>query len=213
MVEIKDTNLLEKYMKKYNINDIFDTPNLPFKLYRYETGEFMNISHPQEDYIKFLVEGTVASDEVDINGNIKRLYEESAFAFSGEVELAGYSFSNHYHEVIDTVYSIELPLKQYRDTLLNDKCFLQYLVKRMSYTIYEATHQLSYLNYNVNERVIYYLKYVSPTHTLSGMESTAKRLQCSRRQLQRAVNQLIDDNIIVKTGWGTYSLTNTLPNT
>ncbi|MBR5316880.1 MAG: hypothetical protein IKU39_03200 [Lachnospiraceae bacterium] len=206
MIEITNTTELEKYIEKYNIRDMFDTPDLPFKLYRYEIGEMMNHAHPQEKYIKFLVEGTVASDEIDINGNIKRLFEETALAFWGEAEICGYSFSNHLHEVVETAYCIELPLEPFREILLDDKRFLQYLVKRMSGSIYHATHMLSYMNYSIEDRLIYHLKYIYPNHTFSGMDLTAKRLQCSRRQLQRVVNQLVKENKIKKIGKGTYSL-------
>lgn len=206
MKEIKDKSQLEHYMNKYSFDEMFDTPNLPFKLYCYEIGEIMNQSHPQEEYIKFLVEGTVASDEVDIDGSINRLFEETAFAFWGEVELYGYSFSNHFHEVVETAYCIELPLIPYRDILLNDKCFLQYLTKRMSNTIYTATHMMSYMKYSIEDRLIYHMKYVCSNHSFSGMELTAKRLQCSRRQLQRVVNTLMKEGRIQKTGWGEYTL-------
>lgn len=206
MIEITDKKELNKYLNKYHIPDFFETKNLPFKLYRYEVGEMMNLSHPQEQYIKFLVDGVVASDELDVDGNIKRLFEEKALAFWGEVEIGGHSFSNHFHEVVETAYCIELPLEPYRDILLNDMCFLQYLVQRMSNSIYTATLMLSYMNYSIEDRLIYHMKYVCPNYTFSGMELTAKRLQCSRRQLQRVVNHLIKEKIVKKTGWGQYSL-------
>ena len=204
MIEITDKKELDKYLNKYHIPEIFDTKDLPFKLYCYEIGEMMNLSHPQEEYIKFLVDGIVASDELDVNGNVKRLFEEKALAFWGEVEIGGYSLSNHFHEVIETAYCIELPLEPYRDILLQDMRFLQYLIKRMSSTIYTATLMMSYMNYSIEDRLIYHMKYVCPNHTFSGMELTAKRLQCSRRQLQRVVNQLIKDRKIKKIGWGQY---------
>ena len=206
MIEITDKKELHKYLNKYHIPDLFETKNLPFKLYRYEVGEMMNHSHPQEQYIKFLVDGVVASDELDVDGNIKRLFEEKALAFWGEVEIGGHSFSNHFHEVVETAYCIELPLEPYRDILLNDICFLQYLVQRMSNSIYTATLMLSYMNYSIEDRLIYHMKYVCPNHTFSGMELTAKRLQCSRRQLQRVVNHLMKEKTVKKTGWGQYSL-------
>ena len=45
MIEITDKNLLEVYLNKYNIRSIFSSGDIPFKLYRYDVGEMMNISH------------------------------------------------------------------------------------------------------------------------------------------------------------------------
>ena len=127
MVECNDPKLLEKYMKKWGIRYFFSTPDLPFKLYRYEVGEMMNVPHPQEQYLKFIVEGSIGIDTVDSEGNLQRIAEERAFTYFGEVEILGRSFSNHFHEVLDTVYSIELPWEPLREVLWNDLKFLHFL--------------------------------------------------------------------------------------
>ena len=206
MTEIKEPEIIEKYLSKYNIRGLFDTPNLPFQLIRYETGEMVNQYRPQEKYLKFIVEGTVAADELDIYGNTKRLMIESDLAFWGEVEICGRSFPNHLHEALETLYCIELPLEPLRDILFQDLKFMQYLVTRMSYSIYMLTNTIAYVNYSIEDRLIYYAKYMCPNHTFSGMELTAKNLQCSRRQLQRVINKLLTENRLIKTGWGTYQL-------
>ena len=206
MTEIKEPEIIEKYLSKYNIRELFDTPDLPFQLIRYETGEMVNQYRPQEKYLKFIVEGTVAADELDIYGNTKRLMIESDLAFWGEVEICGRSFPNHLHEALETLYCIELPLEPLRDILFQDLKFMQYLVTRMSYSIYMLTNTIAYVNYSIEDRLIYYAKYMCPNHTFSGMELTAKNLQCSRRQLQRVIHKLLTEKKLLKTGLGTYQL-------
>lgn len=206
MIEIKDPTEIEKYLSKHNIQDLFDTQNLPFQLIRYEDGEIVDLYRPQEKYLKFIVEGAVAADEIDIHGNTKRLMVESDLAFWGEVEICGRSFPNHVREAIGTLYCIELPLEPLRDILFQDLKFMQYLVIRMSYSIYMLTNTIAYINYDIEDRLIYYAKYMCPNHTFSGMELTAKNLQCSRRQLQRVINKLLDEDKLIKIGWGTYQL-------
>ena len=206
MTEIKEPEIIEKYLSKYNIRELFDTPDLPFQLIRYETGEMVNQYRPQEKYLKFIVEGTVAADELDIYGNTKRLMIESDLAFWGEVEICGRSFPNHLHEALETLYCIELPLEPLRDILFQDLKFMQYLVTRMSYSIYMLTNTIAYVNYSIEDRLIYYAKYMCPNYTFSGMELTAKNLQCSRRQLQRVIHKLLTEKKLLKTGWGTYQL-------
>ena len=206
MVECNDPKLLEKYMKKYHIRENFSTPGLPFKLYRYEVGEMMNILHPQEQYLKFIVEGRLGVDTVDSDGNLQRIVEETAFVYFGEVEILGRSFSNHFHEVLETVYSIELPWEPLRETLWNDLKFLQFLVKHMSRTIYVATNCMEEATEDVQSKLLRYIRTECENNSFSGMEATAKRLRCSRRQLQRVVSLLVEQGVLIKTGWGAYAI-------
>lgn len=206
MTECKDLRLLEHYLKKHKIRELFNTKDLPFRLYRYEVGEMMNVAHPQEQFLKFLVDGRVAMYCVNDNGDMQQLFEEKALAFWGEVEICGRSFANHYHEVVKTAYCIELPLEPLRDILWNDLRFMQYLVSRMSESIYLATGMMEVMTESLETRLIHYLKHSCGDGTMSGMELTAKRLQCSRRQLQRVVYRLIEEGRLEKTGRGRYSL-------
>ena len=205
MVECNDPKLMETYMKKYSIRENFSTRDLPFKLYRYEVGEMMNVLHPQEQYLKFIVDGRIGVDTVDPAGNLERIVEEKAFVYFGEVEILGRSFSNHFHEVLETVYSIELPWEPLRETLWNDLKFLQFLVKHMSRTIYLATNSMEASSEDIRSRLMRYMKTECESQTFSGMEATAMRLRCSRRQLQRVVAQLVVQGELEKTGWGTYT--------
>ena len=207
MVECNDPELLEKYMKKYHIRENFSTPDLPFKLYRYEVGEMMNILHPQEQYLKFIVDGRLGVDTVDSDGNLQRIVEEKAFVYFGEVEILGRSFSNHFHEVLETVYSIELPWEPLRETLWNDLKFLQFLVTHMSRSLFVATNCMEEATEDVQSKLLRYIRTECENNTFSGMEATAKRLRCSRRQLQRVVSLLVEQGVLIKTGWGTYALT------
>lgn len=206
MIECNDPALLEKYMKKYAIQDFFSTPELPFKLYRYDVGDMMNVLHPQEQYLKFIVDGRIGVDTIDDEGDLQRIIEEKAFTYFGEVEILGRSFNNHYHTVLETVYSIELPWEPLRQVLWNDLKFLQFLVRHMSRTIYIATNSMEGATDNVEKRLIHYLSTECPDRTFSGMEASAKRLRCSRRQLQRVVRQLTEAGRLKKTGWGQYTL-------
>ena len=204
MVECSDPRLMEKYMKKYGIREKFSTPDLPFRLYRYEVGEMMNVLHPQEQYLKFLVSGCVAVEKIESDGTTKLLFEEKAFSFFGEAEICGHSFSDHSHEVLETAYCIELPLEPFRKILWSDIKFMQYLVTRMSESIFYATFAFETFSDDTETRLLKYIQNC-PGQTVSGMELTAKRLRCSRRQLQRIVSKLVDEGTLAKSGWGTYS--------
>lgn len=205
MIECNDGKLLAAYMEKYRIQDFFSTPDLPFKLYRYDVGELMNVLHPQEQYLKFIVDGRLGVDTVDSEGNLQRIVEETAFVYFGEVEILGRSFSNHFHEVLETVYSVELPWEPLRDTLWYDLKFLQFLVRHMSRSLFVATNCMEEATEDVQSKLLRYIKTGCENNTFSGMEATAKRLRCSRRQLQRVVAQLTAEGKLEKTGWGAYT--------
>ena len=205
MVECNDPKRMEAYMAKYGIRDIFSTENLPFRMYRYDVGDIMNVLHPQEQYLKFIVDGRIGVDTVDRDGNLQRIVEETAFVYFGEVEILGRSFSNHLHEVLETVYSIELPWEPLREILWNDLKFLQFLVKHMSRSLFIATNSMEASSDDVQSKLLRYIRDECRDLSFSGMEETAKRLRCSRRQLQRVVSQLVEEGILTKTGWGTYS--------
>lgn len=206
MVECNDHKLMKAYMTKYGIREFFSTENLPFRMYRYDVGDIINVLHPQEQYLKFIVDGRIGVDTVDREGNLLRIVETSAFVYYGEVEILGRSFSSHYHQVLETVYSIELPWEPLREILWNDLKFLQFLVQHMSRSIYIATNNAEASSEDIQSRLLRYIKHECKDGAFSGMEETAKRLRCSRRQLQRVVCQLVEEGRLVKTGWGTYSM-------
>ena len=145
-------------------------------------------------------------DKIDSNGKLHRLFEETPFDVFGEAEICGYSFNNHYHEVVETAYCIELPLDTLRNVLWNDLKFMQFMVRRMSESIYMATYIMEDLKDDVESRLLQYINDKCPNGRFSSMELTAKRLRCSRRQLQRVVLKLVEEGKLTRTGWGEYTL-------
>lgn len=58
----------------------------------------------------------------------------------------------------------------------------------------------------VEQRVLLYLKNISPSNKLEGIDASALKLRCSRRQLQRVLTKLCQSGQIEKTGKGKYKL-------
>lgn len=206
MKEIKDPNLLNSYLQQYKIKELFDTPDLPFRLYEYEAGEIMNYIHPLEKYLKFIVMGDISLYSIMEDGEQFIAYKGPHCGLLGDLEFCGVKTENHYHEAVTTIHSIELPLTQVRSTLLNDNSFLRYLlyctVKRHSQF---ASTEL-FQSWTVEKRLIHYLEYESPDNNFSGIEAMAFRLRCSRSQVQRAVRTLIEKGQMKKIGKGKYQL-------
>ena len=110
MKELKDAALLESYLQQYRILEVFDTPNLPFRLYVYEPGEIMNYSHPLTNYLKFIVSGSVSLYTILEDGEKFIAYQGEHCGLLGDLEFCGAEPENHYQEALTTVYSLELPL-------------------------------------------------------------------------------------------------------
>ena len=209
MKEIKDTKLLETYLQQYKIPDIFDTPDLPFRLYVYEPGEIMNYAHSLQNYLKFIVSGSIRLYMLLEDGEQFIAYQGEHCGLLGDLEFCGLDTENHYQEALSIVHSVELPLIETRQKLLNDNRFLRYLL----HFITKRNEDIALLESNrfatIETRLLRYLEYETPNHTLSGVEAIAFHLRCSRSQVQRALKKLIESGKIEKIGKGKYKLLKT----
>ena len=59
MQEIRDSQKLETYLNQFHIRELFDTRDLPFRLYRYEVGEMLNGRIRANDILGLSQDGTL----------------------------------------------------------------------------------------------------------------------------------------------------------
>ena len=205
MQEILDQVLLETYLNQYNIRSLFDTPELPYRLYTYEPGEMMNILRPTTEYLKFVVAGSFDLYSVREDGvrNLIRHFE--GFGFLGDLEFCGKNAGTRYQEVIDQVYTIELPLKSLRPVLMEDKRFLRFVLNNLAEKL-SAAMPLKAEFPSLADTLVYYLRYECTDHRITSVEDTAFRLNYSRRQLQRVLRELTEQGVLLKEGKGRYKL-------
>lgn len=205
MQEILDQVLLETYLNQYNIRSLFDTPDIPYRLYTYEPGEMMNILRPTTEYLKFVVAGSFDLYSVREDGvrNLIRHFE--GFGFLGDLEFCGKNAGTRYQEVIDQVYTIELPLKALRPVLMEDKRFLRFVLNNLAEKL-SAAMPLKAEFPSLADTLVYYLRYECTDHRITSVEDTAFRLNYSRRQLQRVLRELTEQGVLLKEGKGRYKL-------
>ena len=206
MKEIKDKQLLHSYLQQYKISELFDTANLPFRLYEYEAGEIMNYKHPLDQYLKFIVSGELSIYTIMEDGEQFTGYKGPFAGLLGDLEFCGVKMENNYHEAISTVHSIELSLSNLRAQLLDDKTFLRYLLYQIVKRHMEMTNPALIHSTSVEKRLLHYLEYENPDHSINGVEAIAFRLRCSRSQVQRSLKKLIEKGQVKKTGKGKYML-------
>lgn len=205
MKEIKDKELLEKYIKAYKIDEFFDTQGLPFRLYEYERGEMMNIAHPSGDYLKFIVKGEWDL-YYDANDGSRYLVSHSGgFCVIGDTEFCIGTESNRWQEVRTTVHSVEFATAHLRETLMNDNRFLRFLLRNLTEKLLRYP-QIQESASTLEERLIYYMRCECQDQMIHEVEQTAFRLNCSRRQLQRVLKKLVEKEILVKKSKGCYFL-------
>ena len=208
MQEIHDREKLEHCLEKHHIRELFDTQNLPFRLYRYEIGEMMNILRPTGDYLKFVVEGSFDLYAIRADGARHLVRRCEGFTFLGDLEFCGKNAGMRYQEVTRTVYTIELPLEALRPTLQRDVRFLNFLLDTMSSKFAGTSMDLVGFS-DLRERILYHIRYECPDQTITSVSQTAFRLNYSLRQTQRVLKELTRDGLLKRMGKGHYGLTDT----
>lgn len=205
MREIQDGELLKHYLKQYHIQSFFDTPNLPFRVYEYEPGEMINILHPLEESLKFVVEGVLDLYMVQENGTPYLIHHCQGFGFLGDLAFCGRQPQGRYLEVVATVRTIELPLQPLRPVLENDNRFLRFLLDTMAQRMTMSMRIRTDLD-DAQEAVLAYLRWRCPNHTITNVTEAAFHINYSRRQTQRVLKALTEEGRLKKTGKGKYTL-------
>ena len=205
MQEIRDSQKLETYLEKFHIRELFDTPNLPFRLYRYEVGEMMNILRPTREYLKFVVEGSFDLYAIRADGVRHLVRHCEGFTFLGDLEFCGKDAGLRYQEVTRTVYSIEFPFQALRPRLQQDVRFLNFLLDTMSTKFAGTSMDLVGFS-DLRERLMYHIRYECPDQTIISVSQTAFRLNYSLRQTQRVLQELTRDGLLKRIGKGHYTL-------
>lgn len=205
MREIQDPRLLEHYLRKFHIRSFFDTPDLPFRLYEYAPGEMINVVHPMEESIKFIVEGVFDHYKIQEDGTPYLIAHCDGFGFMGDLAFCGRSPQNRYQQVLETLRAVELPLEPMRRTLENDNRFLRFLLDTMAHRMMMSMHSRSDMP-SAQQTVLGYLRWRCPDHTIRNVTEAAFHLNYSRRQIQRVLKELTEQGLLIHTGKGCYTL-------
>lgn len=205
MKELRDPALLEHYLRKFHIRSFFDTPDLPFRLYEYAPGEMINVVHPMEESIKFIVEGVFDHYKIQEDGTPYLIAHCDGFGFMGDLAFCGRQPANRYQEVMETLRAVELPLEPLRKTLENDNRFLRFLLDTMAQRMTNSMHIRSDMT-SAEKALLGYLRWRCPDHTITNVTETAFHMNYSRRQLQRVLKDMTEKGTLIRLGKGHYTL-------
>lgn len=202
---LNDKLLLNKLIEKNKITSYFDTKNLEFSLYSYEKGELIAQADKKISDIIFLVEGAVTIYVIRDDGTQYTIAENKDFIILGDVEFITDIPSPFFIEVVKPLKVIALPIEKNKSILKKDVIFLNFLLQVFSEKMRWLVNTESY-SINLEDKVIRYIKNYCPNGILTNIEKTANLLHCSRRQLQRILKKLVDNNILQKIKKGVYKL-------
>ena len=205
MQEIRNEKLTEEYLNRYRIRELFDTQDLPFRLYCYEPGEMMNLLRPTREYLKFVVEGSFDLYAVRADGVRHLVFSSEGLTFLGDLEFCGKDTGMRYHEVTKKMYTLELPLEPLRERLKKDVRFLNFLMDTLAEKLADAVNDMGAFP-DLKEALLYHIRYQCPDHTITSVSQTALRLNYSLRQTQRVLKELTQEGLLMRTGKGIYVL-------
>ena len=188
---IRDKKQVEYWLQKGHIRENFDTENLPFSVCQFEKGEYLTRQGGRLAELLFLIEGEVQIYGIREDGSVTPVNRHEAPALLGD---AG-----------TTVICAALPMEPYRAELDRDVKFLHLLLRSYAGKFHTmATLEASAKT--IEERVLLYMRHVCPNGEIGGIETALLQLRCSRRQLQRVLKKLCEENTVEKVGKGKYRL-------
>lgn len=155
--------------------------------------------------LKFVMKGAFKIYGIKHDGSVSPVTYNDEFTILGEIELCNDTESPFFVEAKNTVMCLEIPIDSNKESLLNDNCFLRFLLKSVSRKMMMAT-EFQERGSTLEEKLIYYMKKECDDNIIKGVEHTAFLLKSSRRQLQRVLKKLVEDDVIEKVGKGCYKL-------
>ena len=190
---------------KHGIREFFTDSDLPFELYQFEKGEYMNNLLEPDQYISFIVSGTIRILNIRDDGSLYEIASGSGFSCIGDMEFGSGDISPYLVETVRKTYCVSLPLKKCRSRLENDPVFLRYILRSVTKKLNAAT-AMSAGPKTLEEKILFYMEHECEDQTLKGVEKASYALSCSKRQLLRILKQLCEEGKVNKTGQGTYAL-------
>lgn len=203
MQEIHDEKLLEKILKREKVH--FQDRPKSMRLLQFEKGELL--TQPLESLRQFLIveRGSVQIYGIDENSRGYSIAISGRGTLLGDVEFCKEEFNPFFTEAAETVLCLAIPFQQNRSQLENDPVFLRFVMGQLADKL-NMMSKMELAVQTLEEKVLLYLQDARPAHEISSVNDTMISLHCSRRQLQRVLKKLCDEERLEKCGRGHYKL-------
>ncbi len=207
MKKINDVNLIDDYIKKFEIEKIFEEQILKsMELFEFCQGELIYAPGEDIEYFYFLVKGKLKILFNLSNGRRLLLRFSNPFSIIGDVEVSGKLKVKTEISPVDSAYLLALPKNLMREKCLDNPKFLNFLVENLSYKLYTTSNSMALnLSYPLKARFASYLISISSDEFMkkrveeirsTKLTEISEILGCSYRQLSRVIKKLKEEKII-----------------
>ena len=203
MKEIVDRDRLEHFFGEQQAHFRQRPPVL--KLVEFEKGEIFN--DPLQPLSRFyiIVRGSVSIYNLTEDGSIRYISKAASGTLLGDMEFSGAGNQSFYIEAAETVVCLAIPFRENQSVLENDPVFLRFVLGQLAAKLSLSTVMTAAAQ-TLEEKVLFYLRKIQADHEISSVNEALQPLHCSRRQLQRVLKKLCDEDLLIKTGRGCYRL-------
>lgn len=207
MKTIDNSKILENFVRKYNILDLFESDIRPYlKLYYYRKNDYIVQYGDEMDTLLFQVSGKAKVYIPTENGKSLLLCFYEPFKTFGDLELIGESLATSNVQVVKDTYCIGISLKILREKFFDDSKFLRYICNSLAQKLKQSSNNNSInLLYPVENRLASYIKATAETLEngeisvfKENLTETSELLGTSYRHLLRTLNNFCDKKILVK---------------
>ncbi|MEJ8552986.1 Crp/Fnr family transcriptional regulator [Tepidibacter sp. Z1-5] len=202
MKKILNNTLLNKYIVKHNIKNIFDDTILKYaQLHYYEKNEHILQADYELDYYYLFVDGKIKISYLLENGKSILLRFYTDFDSLGDVELLNNVPVRCNVEAIENTHLIALPSKILRDSYCDNPKFLKHIINSLSQKLDAIGNNSSYnLMYPlINRLSSYIVEHITDKDYIqlnSSFKEIAQFLGTTYRHLNRTFNKLESQGII-----------------
>ena len=176
-----------------------------FQLNHYHPGELLTSPFEKNRYLQFIVEGDVLLYDMPSEDSLAAI--DSPFVrveVIGETELIDPNFPTFFVEARSDVYTLALPLAEYRESLLDDNRFLRFVSASLTKKLSHATSPVQKLP--AKEQLLRYISNADRSQPIRDMNHLSHLLHISPRQLTRALTALCEEGVLERIKKGVYKI-------
>lgn len=201
---------LERYLKKYHVDRMFDDIEKYrkyFHMIKINKGDCLYSGDPM-NHIYFMVDGKLKICANLSNGKRLLLYFYSKFEILGDLEFLKIQNDSVTIEAVRPTTCIALDVRRIRDQMMDDKAFLKAMLYEVGIKLSKSSSNSAITAlYPLENRLCSYISAVSVEISQSGrrvfsekMTETAELLGTSYRHLTRVMKELCDSRLMLRTG-------------
>lgn len=205
MKRIKDKELINKYIKLHNIEDLFsDNIKSNLELLFFNKRELIFRDGGQVEYLMFFVEGKAKVYSSLKNGKLLLLDFYKELDTLGDVELITNDLSSCNVEAIEPCVCVGIPLKRLENIYHEDTKLLNFLCRSLGKKLKRSSRNAAInLMYPLESRLASYIISIGNSNSRvirfdETLTIISELLGTSYRHLLRTLNNLCDKNILMK---------------